>query len=101
MSHTTCHFRQDVCSRTPQERFIDDGKYYREKPANEFAANILIPSAHHAASKAARSATDIKRIAATLNLSPGIVAGRFQFLTQKWSSFNGLITKFEWARKPV
>lgn len=86
-----------------KERFIDDGKDYREKPeeqrANEFAANILIPSTHHAAIKAARSAADINRIAASLNLSSGIVAGRFQFLTQKWSSFNGLITKFDWDRK--
>jgi muramidase (phage lysozyme) len=46
-----------------------------------------------------RSAADIKRIAASLNLSSGIVAGRYQFLTQKWSSFNSLITKFVWTRK--
>jgi hypothetical protein len=50
------------------------------------------------ADKAAKSTADIKRIAASLNLSPGIVAGRYQFLTQKWSTFNGLIAKFEWGK---
>lgn len=97
--HEAAHILHD----SKKERFIDDGKDYREKPeeqrANEFAANILIPSTHHAAIKAARSAADINSIAASLNLSSGIVAGRFQFLTQKWSSFNGLITKFDWDRK--
>lgn len=48
--------------------------------------------------KAAKSAADTKRIAANPKLSPGIVAGRYQFLTRKWSTFNGLITKFEWGK---
>lgn len=31
-------------------------------------------------------------------VSPGIVAGRYEFLTRKWSNFNGLIAKFESGR---
>jgi HTH-type transcriptional regulator / antitoxin HigA len=96
--HEAAHILHD----SKKERYIDDGQGYREKPeekrANAFATDILIPSAHHPAIKAAKSTADIRRIAASLNLSPGIVAGRYQFLTKKWSSFKGLITKFEWTR---
>lgn len=97
--HEAGHILHD----SKKERYIDDGKDYRDRPeekrADDFAANILIPPAHNPAIKAARSAADITRIAASLNLSPGIVAGRYQFLTQKWSTFNGLKTKFEWTPK--
>jgi addiction module HigA family antidote len=96
--HEAAHILHD----SKKERYIDDGKDYREKPeekrADAFAAELLIPSAHDAAIKAAKSTADIKRIAASLNLSPGIVAGRYQFLTRKWSTFNGLIAKFEWGK---
>ena len=37
-----------------------------------------------------------ERIAADLNLPPGIIAGRFQFLTQTWNHFNGLKAKLGW-----
>jgi HTH-type transcriptional regulator/antitoxin HigA len=97
--HEASHILHD----SKKERFIDDGKDYRNQPeekrADEFAANILIPPAHNPSIKAARSAADIKRIAADLNVSPGIVAGRFQFLTQKWTHFNGLKAKLEWKRE--
>ncbi len=96
--HEAAHILHD----SKKQRFIDDGTDYRntpeEKRADAFAANLLIPSSHHPAIQAARSAADIKAIAAILHLSPGIVAGRYQFLTRKWSSFNGLITKFEWTK---
>lgn len=99
--HEAGHILQD----SKKERFIDDGKDYRDRPeerrADDFAANILIPSPHNATIAAARSAAEITRIASSLNLSAGIVAGRYQYLTRKWSTFNGLKIKFEWVKKPA
>jgi HTH-type transcriptional regulator / antitoxin HigA len=95
--HEAGHILHD----SKKERFIDDGKAYRDQPeekrADKFAAEILIPSAHNTAIKAARSAADIQKIAARLDVSPGIVVGRYQYLTQKWKNFNALKTKFIWA----
>ncbi len=97
--HEAGHILHD----SKKDRFIDDGKPYRDKPeekrADEFAAEILIPATHNPVIKAARSALEIRQIAARLQISPGIVAGRYQFLTQKWTNFNGLKAKFEWAEK--
>ncbi len=36
------------------------------------------------------------RLADELKISPGIVVGHFQRLTQKWNYFNGLKRKFQW-----
>ena len=44
-----------------------------------------------------RAKADVIRLAAELKISPGIVAGRFQRLTEKWNYFNGLKRKFEWV----
>ncbi|MGI8891777.1 MAG: HigA family addiction module antitoxin [Chthoniobacterales bacterium] len=97
--HEAGHILQD----SKKETFIDDGKSYRDRPeeqrADEFAAESLIPSAHHAAIQAVRSADDIRLLAAKLKISPGIVAGCYQHLTQKWTYFNGLKTKFIWIEK--
>ncbi|MDH4445426.1 MAG: HigA family addiction module antitoxin [Akkermansiaceae bacterium] len=97
--HEAGHILHD----SKKERFIDDGKDYRDKPeekrADEFAANILIPATHNASIQAARSAAEITRIASSLKISAGIVAGRYQFITRKWSTFNGLKTKLMWAQK--
>ncbi len=97
--HEAGHILHD----SKKETFIDDGKSYRDTPeekrADEFAAEILIPSINNPAIKAARSASDIRKIAAKLGICPGIVVGRHQFLTQKWSNFNGLKRKFEWGEK--
>ena len=95
--HEAGHILHD----SKKERFIDDGKPYRDKPeekrADDFAADILIPSIHNPAIKAARSATDIRNIEAKLGVCPGIVVGRHQYLTQKWTNFNRLKNKFVWV----
>ena len=95
------HEAGHVLHDSKKKRFIDDGKPYRDKPeekrADAFAAEILIPSAHNDEIRSARSAADIQGIASRLKISPGIVAGRYQCLTQKWKNFNGLKTKFVWA----
>jgi HTH-type transcriptional regulator / antitoxin HigA len=41
--------------------------------------------------------SEIVSLAEELGIAPGIVAGRYQFLTGKWSYFKDLIRKLEWA----
>jgi hypothetical protein len=41
--------------------------------------------------------TEIISLADELGIGPGIVAGRYQFLTGKWNYFKGLIGKLKWA----
>ncbi len=44
-----------------------------------------------------RAKADVIRLAAELKVSTGIVAGRFQRLTEKWNHFNGFKSRFEWV----
>ena len=44
-----------------------------------------------------RAKSDVIRLAAELMISPGIVAGRFQRLAEKWNYFNWLKRRFEWV----
>lgn len=79
--------------------FINDGRAddrYEQK-ANDFAAEFLIPPAYDPIIRNLRSKADVIRIAKELQISPGIVAGRFQRLTQKWSYFKGLIKSYCWT----
>lgn len=69
----------------------------REVRANHFAAEFLIPSKHHNVIRAFRSRAEVHKLAEQLGIAPGIVAGRYQFLTRKWSYFNDLIRRLEWA----
>jgi len=81
--------------------FINNGKLKQEDPkeirANEYAADILIPKRHNDEIVAATSKKKIKAIAKELGISPGIVVGRYQFLTKNWYLFNDLKKRFEWA----
>jgi addiction module HigA family antidote len=69
----------------------------RELKANSFAAEILIPSRYDDAISRFRSGAEILQLADELGICPGIVAGRYQFLTNKWQLFKGMIRKLEWA----
>jgi HTH-type transcriptional regulator/antitoxin HigA len=95
--HEAGHILHD----SKKDQFIDDGRAYRNRPeesrADDFAAEMLIPAIHNQSIKAARSAEEIRKIAAKIQVSPGIVVGRHQFLNQSWTNFNGLKTKFIWA----
>ncbi|MFW8600139.1 helix-turn-helix domain-containing protein [Desulfobacterota bacterium M19] len=81
--------------------FINTGKRsqkdHKEIQANEFAADIIIPQRHNDKILAATSKKKIRAIARELGIAPGIVVGRYQFLTQKWHLFNGLKGKLEWV----
>jgi len=74
--------------------YINDGTRAddREKQADAFAAEILIPAAHNNRIKAMRSRNELLAVAEELDISPGIVAGRFQFLTKKWDWFKDEIS---------
>jgi len=92
------HEAGHVLYDSKKDLYINDGTIDdpREHKANEFAANILIPRHRDPEIALFRAKEDVIRLANELKISPGIVAGRFQHLTQKWRYFNGLKRKFQW-----
>ena len=64
---------------------------------NEFEAEFIVPFDRDPGIASLRAKADAIRIADELKIFPGIVAGRFQRLTQKWNYFNGLKRKFQWT----
>ncbi len=68
----------------------------REEEAGAFAAEYLIPARYNPRIQAIRSKVEILSLADELGIAPGIVAGRYQHLTQQWKMFNGLIRRFNW-----
>ncbi len=88
-----------VLHDSKKDLLINDGSTAdpREQRANAYAAETLIPASQNARISAARTVKDIQRLADELELAPGIVAGRYQFLTNKWGAFKPLIRKFVWT----
>jgi HTH-type transcriptional regulator/antitoxin HigA len=68
----------------------------REVSAEKFASEFLIPAKHNRDIQQFRSNQEVLDFAAEVCISPGIVAGRYQFLTNRWSYFKNLIRTFEW-----
>jgi len=93
------HESGHVLKDSKKDLLINDGTHEdpREKRADDFAADFLIPSQYDTVIRRFRSKADIITLADKLDISPGIVAGRYQFLTRKWNYFKGLIRKLEWA----
>ncbi len=81
-----------------KDLLINDGSSDdpREERANRFAAEFLIPSRYDEAIRACRSRDEIVKLADQLGISPGIIAGRYQHLTKRWSYFKDLIRTFQW-----
>ncbi|MBC2705545.1 ImmA/IrrE family metallo-endopeptidase [Desulfobacula sp.] len=67
-----------------------------EVRANDFAASVLFPGDSREIIPSLTTKLKIKLFAQKIGLSPGIVAGQFQFLTEKWTWYHGLIRKFVW-----
>ena len=67
-----------------------------EISANNFAASILFPGNRRAEIPLLRTKLKIRRFAKKLGLSPGIIAGQYQFMTGKCAWYNDLIKKFVW-----
>lgn len=65
--------------------------------ANEFSAKILFPGNSREIIPSLTSKAKILLFAKEIGLSPGIIAGQFQFLTGKWTWYHSLIRKFVWA----
>ncbi len=68
----------------------------REVRADDFASEYLIPARYDKRIKTVRSNKEIIVLAKELGISPGIVAGRYQFLTGKWTHFKKVIRTFQW-----
>lgn len=69
----------------------------REERANRFAAEALIPSRYNLQIRVCRSRDEIVRLADRLGIAPGIVVGRYQHLTKRWSFFKNLIRIWRWS----
>lgn len=67
-----------------------------EQKADRFASEILIPSKYHTQIASITTKDEVIQLARKLGVSPGIVAGRFRFLTGKWSYFKDLTRNFTW-----
>lgn len=93
------HEAGHVLNDSKKDLLINDGSQDdpREKRANDFAAEFLIPSKHDDAIRRIHSRAEIVQMADRLDISPGIVAGRYQFLTENWSYFKDLIRTLEWG----
>jgi len=92
------HEAGHVVNDSKKDVYINDGKSSnpQEQKANEFAADVLIPKSKNPEIAAFRTKAQVINLAQELKLAPGIVAGRFQRLTEKWKLFNGLKRKFQW-----
>lgn len=79
--------------------FINDGSKEdeRELKANIFAANKLIPEKFNKKIINFSSNEEFIKLAKELEISPGIIVGRYQHLTRKWNKFKNLKKKFEWS----
>jgi len=93
------HEAGHVLYDSKKDLYINDGSIDdpREHEANEFAAEILIPCDRDPEIALLRVKADVILLADELKISPGIVVGRFQRLTEKWNYFNGLKRKFKWS----
>jgi HTH-type transcriptional regulator/antitoxin HigA len=93
------HEAGHVLYDSKKDLYINDGKSKDsiELRSDEFSAEILIASSYNAQISILRAKVDIVRLADELQISPGIVVGRFQRLTEKWRLFNGLRRKFVWS----
>jgi len=101
---TFFHEAGHILHEGKKKSFLDDDKTaYEDDPAEKradaFAASMLIPSKFEGAIVSAKSKADVVGIAQQLKLSPGIVAGRYQFLTKRWNYFNDLKRKFAWEKE--
>lgn len=76
----------------------DNSNEPTEVEANRFAADFLIPQKFNESIRRCRSKSAIRIIARELGISPGIVAGRYQFLTKKWSYYKDQIRVFKWNK---
>ena len=93
------HEAGHVLKDSKKDLYINDGKSRNSKElrADDFSAELLIPDSYNAQISTLKSKVSVLRLAEALQISPGVVVGRFQRLTNKWNLFNGLKRKFIWS----
>lgn len=93
------HEAGHVLHDSKKDLLINDGSHDdpREERANQYASEILIPAKYNEAISTIRSKPEVLRLSDELGIAPGIVVGRYQFLTGRWNFFNGLIRTLQWA----
>ncbi|MGD9874994.1 MAG: helix-turn-helix domain-containing protein [Kiritimatiellia bacterium] len=87
-----------VLHDSKKDLLINDGTKTdpREQRADDFAAAALIPSEYDVHVMSIRSQEELIALAKKLDIAPGIVAGRYQFLSKKWGSYKKTIRSFSW-----
>lgn len=68
-----------------------------EKIADGYAAEMLLPKSHNDEVCLIRTRAELNAFAREHNLSPSIVAGRFQHLTRRFEMFKDASAHFAWA----
>ncbi len=93
------HEAGHVLHDSKKDLLINDGRHDdpREVRADDFASEILIPAKHNAIIPKLRSRAEVIQLANDLGIAPGILVGRYQFLTKKWHFFKDLIRPLQWA----
>jgi HTH-type transcriptional regulator/antitoxin HigA len=98
---TFFHEAAHILLHSKKLMFFDEGMSEdteEEKEANAFARDILIPPEHAKAFHRLHSRNEVRRFAASIGISPGIVVGRLQhdgFFNH--DRFYDLKVKYEWA----
>jgi len=93
------HEAGHVINDNKKSLYINDHSYDPvEKKADEFATDILFPDGCREQIRSLSTKVQIKIFAKKVALSPGIIAGQYQFLTGKWSWYQDLIKKIVWEK---
>jgi len=81
-----------------KDLFINNGdsREDEEKKADKFASEFLIPTCYAKRIQAFRHKAEIIALAEELDIAPGLVAGRYQHLTGRWSYFKDVIRAYCW-----
>ncbi len=92
------HEAGHVLHDSRKDLLINDGNTEdpREQRADQFASEFLIPSKYNDDVQNISSHNEIVILAQKLEIAPGIVAGRYQFLTKRWNYFKTLIRPLQW-----
>jgi transcriptional regulator with XRE-family HTH domain len=88
-----------VLHDSKKDLLINDGSKDdpREVRADDFAAEVLIPTKFDSQIAAIGTQTELIALAKKLDIAPGIVAGRYQHLSGNWGRFKNVIRTFQWA----
>jgi len=88
-AHILKHGKREICIANKEN---NDPK---EKEADNFAAEYLIPAKYNGAIINIQSETEILTLADELSISPAIIVSRYQQLTKKRKHYNYLIKNFD------